>query len=141
MVKFRDNVKMNIVMILIAAAICVLVVGGVGNKNYDSEVKGDVTVENVAGMINDNLAKQGKHLTMGSISYREYLMNVLMHDSDKELKKSPYYDDIKAYASCYVGFNDLYGVEIFSLNYFLAPFREIPADMKGKTIKELSVQG
>lgn len=140
MTKFLADKKKDIAVVLIAAAVCVLVAGGVGNRNYDSEIRGDITVENVAGIINDNLAKQGKHLTMGSRAYISYLKDVLMSDIDKGLKESPYYEEIKKYAANYVDWNEITAVGFLSPDYFIAPFREIPADMKGKAISELPVE-
>ena len=140
MTKLNHNIKKIIVVALIVSVVCVIIVGGLRNKNYNSEVQGDITVENVACIINDNLAKQGKHLTMGSRGYISYLKDILMYDSDKGLKESPYYKEIKKYAANYIDWNEITAVEFLSPNYFLAPFREIPADMKGKKIKELPVE-
>ena len=77
---------------------------------------------------------------MGSRGYIIYLKDVLMYDSDKGLKESPYYKEIKKYAANYVDWNEITAVEFLSPKYFLAPFREIPTDMKGKKIKELPVE-
>ena len=140
MTTLRDNKKKIIVVLVIVIVICALVFIARGNKNYDTEIKGDITVENVAGIINDNLKEQGKHLTMGSISYVNYLKDILMQDYDKSLQKSPYYDEIKIYAADYVDFNEITSSGYLSPNRFLALVREIPENMKGKKIKELPVE-
>lgn len=142
MTTFRDNKKKIIVVLVIVIVICALVFIARGNKNYDTEIKGDITVENVAGIINDNLKEQGKHLSMGSISisYVNYLKDILMQDFDKSLQKSPYYDEIKIYAANYVDFNEITSSGYLSPNRFLPLFREIPENMKGKKIKELPVE-
>ncbi len=55
MTTFRDNKKKIIVVLVIVIVICALVFIARGNKNYDTEIKGDITVENVAGIIKRKL--------------------------------------------------------------------------------------